>query len=890
MMVTLAMASNSYADVSNAAVLFLRIAAGSRAAGMGEAYVAVADDASATHWNPAGLGNYPLYSDWIDVKVPAELRPLTAIAPLSKGGTQNYLSYDVWALSAKGLVRYDNKKWTDGEVFSTKTDETLRDKISSYFNVSSDDALALMATRVAEANSPMALQDLEALRESILASIPEDYKDRERIQTDLDSAVALYTECRVNWERIGEARDKLREGMEDSLLTEVECDRISVAIERSRMRFLPEELHIPYGALFTSPITSMVATGDMLFVGSADGLARHNGRSWAFFTINDGLASTNIKDLVQVGERVVAVTDVGLNLFNGLTFRPLATLGVELPEGDIEAVGGNAHDIYAVVNHELYHYSDHTEQWTNLRRYTVMSGDTPEVLADRMSIYKSQAEKDAYLEKFNRLAVELTDAEVAALPPGLIEPAVQPAADDSTDEATEAAPVVTDGLTVGDNALTLTPGKTISMPFAAEFKSRVNAIFIENGGRLWLGTDYGVVYYDDFRWHTVGYKKVAADAGMSLADLAAKYARGNDPEITAQQIRDVNGFDGDEIPAVDSIIAPSNPASWPVARIASKGEHLFFATSEGLIEFDGKNTWSVSGVRDMGKKAVIGMASHEVTTWIGSDDRLAVRAQGRSELTLMHVNWLPDLADDLYYEFLGFVTQKEGWGTFGGNVTFISYGKFVRTDEVGNIIGEFDAFDIAFSLSYGTSLSTKLKGGLSTKVIFSRLSQQGAGEEKGSGESFGFAVDFGLMYLMSNRLTLGMAITNLGPQMAYIDAAQSDDLPRNLALGFSYKILNSEYNQFIVTAEGNKILVGMNDPFSTEIKEVIWNAGAEYTYANLISARAGYIYDQEGSIKTVTLGMGLSLFDRLKFDFAYIPSQDDLALANTMRVSLGVLL
>ncbi|MEW5925523.1 MAG: hypothetical protein AB1746_16195, partial [Candidatus Zixiibacteriota bacterium] len=52
--------ANAYAQISSAAVLFLRIAAGARAAGMGEAYVAIADDATATHWNPAGLGQYPL--------------------------------------------------------------------------------------------------------------------------------------------------------------------------------------------------------------------------------------------------------------------------------------------------------------------------------------------------------------------------------------------------------------------------------------------------------------------------------------------------------------------------------------------------------------------------------------------------------------------------------------------------------------------------------------------------------------------------------------------------------------------------------------------------------------------------------------------------------------
>ena len=49
----------SYANVSSAAVLFLRIAAGARAAGMGEAFVAVTDDASSLFWNPAGLVQAP---------------------------------------------------------------------------------------------------------------------------------------------------------------------------------------------------------------------------------------------------------------------------------------------------------------------------------------------------------------------------------------------------------------------------------------------------------------------------------------------------------------------------------------------------------------------------------------------------------------------------------------------------------------------------------------------------------------------------------------------------------------------------------------------------------------------------------------------------------------
>ncbi len=48
-------ASDAKAGVGEATAIFLNISPGARAGGMGEAFVAVADDASATWWNPAGL-------------------------------------------------------------------------------------------------------------------------------------------------------------------------------------------------------------------------------------------------------------------------------------------------------------------------------------------------------------------------------------------------------------------------------------------------------------------------------------------------------------------------------------------------------------------------------------------------------------------------------------------------------------------------------------------------------------------------------------------------------------------------------------------------------------------------------------------------------------------
>ena len=59
------------ASVSQATLLFLKIAPGARPAGMGETFVAIADDATATWWNPAGLGFQHknevtmMYSRWL---------------------------------------------------------------------------------------------------------------------------------------------------------------------------------------------------------------------------------------------------------------------------------------------------------------------------------------------------------------------------------------------------------------------------------------------------------------------------------------------------------------------------------------------------------------------------------------------------------------------------------------------------------------------------------------------------------------------------------------------------------------------------------------------------------------------------------------------------------
>jgi hypothetical protein len=963
-----ALAGDALADISNAAVLFLRIAPGSRAAGMGEAYVAVADDATATHWNPAGLGNYPLADTWIEAEIPAAYRPLKGFAPLSTGGTRNYLDYDIWAITSQGLIRYNNKRWNTEETFSTKTSETLEDIVRSYFRTADDARLAGVVGRVAALNNRGAYAELEALRDSILKAVPETYDARNSIVGDLDSLLASFSLCRVNWDRISEMRGQLKDGLKDSTLNDTECDRIAVSLERSRSRYLPEELRIPYSTLFESEPTSLASTGDILLVGTADGLVKFNGRRWEEVATAEGTPMSGTTCLYLISGSILVGSEDGINVFRGQTVSPLTSSESGLPDGRVEMVGGSSLvDLYAVVAGNLYHFDGRS--WTDATSYTVAIDDSLDKIAARFSLYGTPADKQRFIDRYVILqataptppAVDSTsgtDSTGAAIPVDSAQTTPQVVVD-STAPAMVADLVGTPGVDAP-----LQPGSVIRVPLAASIKGRVSSIFVDPQRHIWLGTDYGVFYFDDGRWLCQGNEEHVVVSGETLDSLVNRrfgHPKGSVvesktapkvetaiisdtvPALVGQVIDTATAVKPDSVqlvaqPMVDTtaiidsniaVITPttiptiepavmderaayraqlldmndlsdatlvegatiriySNPSGQAVNSIGGDGRVIYFATRNGLIEYDGRH-WSRTSLRGLTRDNIVGVNLLGNESWIASDERLIIKGRGHSEASLMYVKWLPELADDLYYSFASFTTPKEGWGTFGGSFTLISYGTFSRMTDAGIAVGEFQSYDFAASISYGTSITNRLKGGLSFKVIRSQLSDVGAGTEKGSGSSTGYAIDVGVLYHFSSRLTGGAALTNLGPKMSYIDAAQSDDLPRNLAVGFSYKLLRSEYTSLIATVEANKLMVGLTGKTSKELKEAIFNGGFEFAYANLLAVRGGYIYDQEGEVKTFTVGFGLSPFAWGGVDFAYIPSQKDFSLANTLRISMRII-
>jgi hypothetical protein len=54
------------------------------------------------------------------------------------------------------------------------------------------------------------------------------------------------------------------------------------------------------------------------------------------------------------------------------------------------------------------------------------------------------------------------------------------------------------------------------------------------------------------------------------------------------------------------------------------------------------------------------------------------------------------------------------------------------------------------------------------------------------------------------------------------------------------------------------------------IERIVFNTGFEYTYANVVSFRSGYLLDRSGEREELDFGLGFALSDILQVDATFI--------------------
>ncbi|MBQ1760391.1 MAG: type IX secretion system outer membrane channel protein PorV, partial [Prevotella sp.] len=176
------------------------------------------------------------------------------------------------------------------------------------------------------------------------------------------------------------------------------------------------------------------------------------------------------------------------------------------------------------------------------------------------------------------------------------------------------------------------------------------------------------------------------------------------------------------------------------------------------------------------------------------------------------------------------------------------------------------------------------------------------------------------------QLGIGLNISNIGSKITFSGDEESQFIPTNMRLGASLMIPVDEYNRFSISADANKLLVptipkqqegettedyrsrviseysdmssitGIFKSFSDapngfkeELEEIQWSVGAEYTYHDQFSIRAGYHHEAEnkGNRKYFTVGAGFRM-NVFSLDAGYVISTaKNNPLDQTLRFTLA---
>jgi hypothetical protein len=299
------------------------------------------------------------------------------------------------------------------------------------------------------------------------------------------------------------------------------------------------------------------------------------------------------------------------------------------------------------------------------------------------------------------------------------------------------------------------------------------------------------------------------------------------------------------------------------------------------------------------------------------------------EISLTHSNWLPQFnLSDLFYEYFSFAKNIDEWGgTVSASVIYLNLGEFIETGETGpEEIGRFKAYEFAVTGGYATKLSSTIGLGVNIRYIHSALANFDVQRQGRKGVASTVSFDVATLWRptslvipglgdIEDRLTVGLNLSNLGPKLTYIDAAQADPLPTDLKLGLGIKFIKSEYNNMTAIVDFSRLLVrrypDVKDSLGNLISEnhvdnlpkslfsawgdgglrkVTIGTGFEYWYGSpkLIALRFGYFYEDPnyGNRKFLTFGAGIR-YDIYGFDFSYLSAvEENHPLGETLRFTL----
>lgn len=296
----------------------------------------------------------------------------------------------------------------------------------------------------------------------------------------------------------------------------------------------------------------------------------------------------------------------------------------------------------------------------------------------------------------------------------------------------------------------------------------------------------------------------------------------------------------------------------------------------------------------------------------------------RAGFAINYTPWLRQLTSDIaLLNASGYIRLGE-YQALSASLRYFTLGEVQASGDNMTV----KPYELGFDVAYSRMLSETFSAAVALRYMYSDLSGHYS-DEMTAGSAF--AADIALYhagYLMMGQrecqLSWGVNISNIGSKINY-GSDYSYFIPTNLRLGLNYMIPINEYNRFSICADINKLLVpskplqmenetneayeerirsdyydmssisgifkSFGDSergFKGELEEIQWSIGAEYTYNDKFTLRAGYHHESEmqGNRKYFTAGAGFRM-NVLAIDAGYvIATQPSNPLDQTLRVSL----
>lgn len=304
---------------------------------------------------------------------------------------------------------------------------------------------------------------------------------------------------------------------------------------------------------------------------------------------------------------------------------------------------------------------------------------------------------------------------------------------------------------------------------------------------------------------------------------------------------------------------------------------LLFATGARAVGEAGVPSLIIPpGARANGMgEAYVALAQDATAAWWNPGGLAFVKNQ---QLAFMHSQLVPDLAQDVYYEYLGYSKEIVGVGTVAASVVYLTYGESIATDESGQEFARFTSWEGSFAGSFAMPISSNFGVGLTMKFIHVDYAPASVTIENEAGSGSTVAVDLGALLKDEEAgLNLGMSLTNAGPDIALVNYEQSDPLPFTWRVGVAYEVISDEVNDVLMAFDIEQSVVWLKDGDVRRPRSEIYHVGAEYRYVDLISARLGYIRDRDGNFDAATYGLGFIIKDKISIDYASVPQAQSLS-------------